>query len=89
MGGVLLGLEGATGSAFIVPTAARPPRDDAVSALPPGEYYVVAVDDIYADDVRDPAVLDELKSRAVRVTLGEGSVMQVDLRRLTLDRRPS
>ena len=87
-GSAQFGLKGAAGSTSIVPTAARPPRRDSLNALPPGEYYVVALDDIDADNVRDPAVLDELKSHAVRVRLADGSAMQIDLRRLKLDRTP-
>lgn len=47
----------------------------------PGEYYVVAVDDLEPDDYRDPGVLDRLRSSATRVTIPDGSTVDVPLRR--------
>jgi hypothetical protein len=60
------------------------PRREALSGLRPGEYLVVAVDDIAYDDTRDPGVLERLASRATRVTLGDGATVDVPLRRFTL-----
>jgi hypothetical protein len=45
------------------------------------QYYVVAVDDLEPDDYRDPAVLDRLRSSAMRVTIPDGSTVDVPLRR--------
>jgi hypothetical protein len=56
------------------------PRREEMTGLRPGEYYAVAVDDLEPDDFRDPAVLDRMRSSAVRVTVVEGSV-DVPLRR--------
>ncbi len=43
-----------------------------MSGLRPGEYYVVAVDDMEQEDWRDPVVLDRLRSSGLRVTVSEG-----------------
>lgn len=59
-----------------------PPRRDVMGGLRPGEYYAVAVDDMEQEEYRDPAVLDRLRSRAVRVTIPEGSTVDVPLRRV-------
>jgi len=40
--------------------------------LPAGDYIVAISTDITADDLRDPAVLTDLASRGVRVTIAEG-----------------
>ena len=56
-------------------------RLQTLSGLRAGEYYVVAVDDLESDDVRDPVVLDKLRSSATRVTVGEGATVEVSLRR--------
>ena len=58
-------------------------RREALSGLSPGEYYVVAVDDMEPDDTRDPSVLERLRSSAVRVTLSEGGDTPVELRRVS------
>jgi hypothetical protein len=64
-------------------TAAR----ESVKGLPPGEYYVVALDDLESDAVTDPAVLDSLARAATRITLSETTPAEVSLRVLTLQRR--
>ena len=64
-------------------TAAR----ESVRGLPPGEYYVVALDDLEADAVTDPAVLDSLARAATRITLSETTPAEVSLRVLTPQRR--
>ena len=51
--------------------------------LRPGEYFAVAVDDLEPEDYRDPAVLDRLRSSAMRVTVPEGSSVNVPLRRVS------
>jgi hypothetical protein len=60
-----------------------PPRREAMTGLRPGEYYVVAVDDLEQEDSRDPVVLDRLRSSAVRVTVPEGATADVPLRRIS------
>ena len=52
--------------------------------VPPGDYYVIAVDDISLEETRDPAVLDRLAASARRVTLTDESPLEVSLRRFTL-----
>jgi len=60
-----------------------PPRREAMSGLRPGEYYVVAVDDLAPDDLSDPAVLDRLRSSAARVNVPESGTADVPLRRVS------
>lgn len=60
---------------------ATPPRRETMSGLPPGDYYVVAVDDLEPEDPRDPVVLERLRSSGVRVTVSEGET-EVPLRRV-------
>jgi hypothetical protein len=55
-----------------------------VTGLPPGEYYVAAVDADSPLDLQAPETLESLVSRAVRVTAREGAVSTVAL---TLIRR--
>jgi hypothetical protein len=67
-----------------VPThAAR----ESVRGLPPGEYYIVALDDLESDAVTDPAVLDSLARAATRITLSDTTPAEVSLRVLKPQRR--
>lgn len=52
------------------------------STLLPGAYYVALADDIQIDlgDSNDPEVLTQLRSRAQRVTVGDGETATVQLR---------
>jgi hypothetical protein len=52
------------------------------SSLLPGAYYVALGDDIQIDigDSNDPEILAQLRSRAQRVTIGEGETATVQLR---------
>jgi len=66
---------------------ARPDQDGAFSivGLPPGDYWIVAVDRLDspvsgATVPPDPALLESLSSRALRVTLGEGQSQDLTLR---------
>jgi hypothetical protein len=61
-----------------------PPRPRTITGLRPGDYYAVAVDDMEPEDPQDPAVLDRLRSSAVRVTVTEGTNAEVALRRVKL-----
>ena len=69
------------GNASATVTSARPERPDVVSGLPPGEYYVVAVDDLPLEGARDAGVLEALARDAVRITLTDAAPLRVSLRR--------
>jgi hypothetical protein len=51
---------------------------------PPGEYYVIAIDDIEGEDTQDPAVLERLTSSAIRVELTDDAPIELPLRRFNL-----
>jgi hypothetical protein len=53
---------------------ARPDQDGRfkIGNMPPGTYYVVALDYIESGAWSDPELLDRLKTRAKRFTLNEG-----------------
>jgi hypothetical protein len=55
-----------------------------IAGLPAGEYYVIALDDIEAEDTQDPGVLEQLTSSAIRVTLTDEAPVEVPLRRFNL-----
>jgi hypothetical protein len=76
-------LIGARQEARVQPGAQAPPtpRPDMMDVLP-GDYFVVAVDDIEAEDARNPAVLEKLTAHAARVTVTDGANSDVGLRRL-------
>jgi hypothetical protein len=58
-------------------------RRDLIAGLPPGEYFVVAVTDIAAEDTHDPSVLERLAAVATRVSLTtDRSPVEVSLRRV-------
>jgi hypothetical protein len=59
-------------------------RQGIITNLPPGDYFVVALDDLASDDVRDPAFFEPLLAHATRVTLRDGEPQTVQLRRLKL-----
>ncbi|MGH9411711.1 MAG: carboxypeptidase-like regulatory domain-containing protein [Vicinamibacterales bacterium] len=50
-----------------------------IAALPAGDYYVAAVDHIAGDEWQDPALLDRLSSKAVRIFADEGQKTPVTL----------
>ena len=54
-----------------------------VRGLPPGEYFVVAMDDKLTADWPSPTFLDALARQATRVSIDSGGVRSVDLRALT------
>ena len=66
------------------PSGAAPPQRREMMGIPPGDYFVIAVDDIAHEDTRAPAILERLATSAVRVTIGEGAKTEVALRRLEL-----
>jgi hypothetical protein len=51
-----------------------------MDTLPPGEYYVIALDAVQTWEINDPEFLESVKSRAERVTLREGGSSQLTLR---------
>lgn len=63
-------------------TGARPDQDGRfkISNMPPGTYYVVALDYIESGAWGDPELLDRLKTRAKRFTLTEGGTETLDLK---------
>jgi hypothetical protein len=68
------------------PQAGRPPaalRREAMT-VSPGDYYVIAVDDIGMEEVRVPAVLERLATSAIRVSVAEGANVEAVLRRVAL-----
>ena len=56
---------------------------DTYSGLPPGDYYVIALDDIAVEDMTDVTVLERLTRYATRVTVGEEGIVDLPLRRVT------
>jgi hypothetical protein len=70
------------------PTARRlrsvRPRENgefALSSVPTGDYYIVAIPDDRGGDWQDPAFLDVLSRDATRITINDGDQRVVDLRR--------
>jgi hypothetical protein len=51
-----------------------------IRGLPPGEYYLVAVDPAEQGEWFEPAYLDEHRADAIRITLGEGQTKTQDFR---------
>jgi Carboxypeptidase regulatory-like domain len=62
--------------------AARATRTGAytLTDLPPGEYYVAAMDDARAENWQDPKSLDALSRGAARVMIGVGEKQTLDVR---------
>jgi hypothetical protein len=60
----------------------RPDQDGRfkISGLPPGEYYIIAVDRIEPGQSSDPDFLESVRSRATSLSLNEGESKMVDLR---------
>jgi hypothetical protein len=59
-------------------------RKEMISAMPVGDYYIVALDDLDMESARDPETLQQLAHSATRVSLIEGVPAEVSLRRLKL-----
>jgi hypothetical protein len=66
-------------------TGTRPDQDGRfkVQNLPAGTYFAVAVDYVPQGEWGDPELLDRLKSRAKRFTLGDGGTETLDLKLVT------
>jgi protocatechuate 3,4-dioxygenase beta subunit len=60
----------------------RPDQDGRykVNGLPPGDYYVLALDYVDSTEWSDAAFLDGVRTKATPFTLGEGEAKSVDLR---------
>jgi hypothetical protein len=59
-------------------------QQERFTGLPPGEYFVVAIDDMETEDLQDPGVLEKLAASATRVTVSDEAPLEVPLRRLTM-----
>jgi hypothetical protein len=51
-----------------------------IGAIPAGEYLVIAVDDVEQGEWLDPAFLEQIRTKANRVTIGEGETRTEDLK---------
>jgi len=65
-------------------TGGEPGRSVRFIGIPPGDYYLIAVDDIEYSAIRDPAVLEKLTRNATRVTIQDRDLMEVPLQRYLL-----
>jgi hypothetical protein len=74
---------GGPGPAASAGNAMRGVQEERLVALTPGEYFVIAVDDIDSEDWQDPTVLERLSTNAIRVVLTEDAPVEVPLRRFT------
>ena len=61
---------------------ARPDQDGRfkISGLPPGEYYIIAIDRVEPGQSGDPDFLEGIRSRATPLSLREGETRVLDLR---------
>jgi hypothetical protein len=55
-----------------------------IVGLPPGEYYVIAIDDMEIEDSQDPGVLERLIPSALRVAVSDDAPIEVPLQRILL-----
>jgi protocatechuate 3,4-dioxygenase beta subunit len=76
-------LIGARPEVRVQPGAPAPPtpRPDMMDVLP-GDYFAIAIDDIEAEDARNPAVLEKLMAHAAHVTVTDGTHSDLGLRRV-------
>jgi len=68
--------------------AARPDKNGAftIRGLPPGEYYLQAIDDVDQGEWYDPTFLEALRRGAPRIVLQEGDKKSQSLKVVTIDR---
>ena len=57
-----------------------------IKGLPPGDYYVVAIDDGAAEGWQDSAIMASLRALATRITLRDQEFRSLNLRMSTLKR---
>ena len=81
----------ASGDTAWTPNRTRETRTTAggvfsISGLPPGDYYVVAVDDASAEGWQDSSVVSALRAVATRITLRDQEFRSLNLRVSTLRR---
>ena len=50
------------------------------SLVPPGDYYVIAIDDRFSANWQDPARLEAFASAATRISIALGEQKGVDLK---------
>jgi len=55
-----------------------------ITGLPPGEYYIIAVDDIEFEDTMDPEVLGKLATSASRIVVNDEAPVEANLQRQAL-----
>jgi hypothetical protein len=60
----------------------RPDQDGRfkVPGLPPGEYHIVALDYVDADQWTEPEYLERIRGKATSVTIGEGETKSIELK---------
>jgi hypothetical protein len=60
----------------------RPDQDGRfkVTGLPPGEYHIVALDYVDANEWTEPEYLERVRSKATSVTINEGETKSIDLK---------
>lgn len=51
-----------------------------IAGLPPGEYYIIALDAIDTAEVGDPEFLERIRAKAARLSLTEGETKTMDLK---------
>ena len=63
-------------------TMSRPDQDGRfkIRSLPPGSYYVVALDYVDPGEMGDPEFLERVRVRATSISLGEGETKTLDLK---------
>jgi hypothetical protein len=57
-----------------------------IRGLPPGDYMLVALDDVENGEWFDPAFLDSARRSAIRVSLSDGDTKSIELKLATLGR---
>jgi hypothetical protein len=60
----------------------RPDQDGRfkLTSLPPGDYFIIALDYMDANEWTDPEFLDRIRTKATRLSIGEGETKSVDLK---------
>jgi hypothetical protein len=51
-----------------------------LTGLPPGQYHILALDDVDTNEWNDPEFLDRVRSKATPVSINEGETKSVDLK---------